>query len=124
MTPTRRSQWVRQALQVTLEGDRNLHDCVETLAAAVEAIPSREDRKAIVSALKRGLRSRLRGKAATIKSGSPLPTEIAERLDRLARDKGARIVEHEVRPTLLAGFQFQLGDDRTDLTLLKNINNF
>jgi hypothetical protein len=124
MTPAARQKWVRQALQIVLEGSAELSDGVEALGRAIGALPSATDRKAITVLVRRGLRNRLRDRTATIRIGASLPEKINQDLEKFARAKGARIVERVENDELLAGFQIQIGDDRSDRTLLKNLTKF
>jgi hypothetical protein len=115
---------MRQALDVTLKGEGELAANVEALVTAVEHLPSAADRKIIAKALRGKLRSRLRAVRAVICTGAPLGAPIADKLENFAKAHGAELVETELDEKLLAGFQLQLGDDRTDATLLKNLQKF
>ena len=124
MTPASRQKWVRQALQFVLESPAELADAVEALGKAIQKLPSATDRRAITALSRRALRNRLRERTALIRTGSELPEDTSQKLEGFVHAKGARIVEYENDEALLAGFQIQIGDDRTDRTLLKNLTKF
>jgi hypothetical protein len=89
MTPAARQKWVRQALQIVLEGSAELSDGVEALGRAIGALPSATDRKAITVLVRRGLRNRLRDRTATIRIGASLPEKINQDLEKFAAPKGS-----------------------------------
>ena len=123
MTPITRDQIVRASLQAILQGSGSLETRIDGIIEKLLSLPNSE-RRAIAKALKGKLSRALRGKSAQITSAEHLSTELYEKLDRLARESGAQLVEASLDPQLIAGYQLQIGDDRTDHSLQAKLQPF
>jgi F0F1-type ATP synthase delta subunit len=115
---------IKASIAAVVEGEGSLEERLQRVVAELAKIPSANTRATLAKALKPKLTAALRSRAAKITSATTLPTTVAEALDATARQKGALLVEQRIDEKLLAGFQFELGDDRWDESLKTRLNKF
>jgi len=117
---------VKDAITAIVEGDWDVGARIERVGKAIAASSnlSAHEKKDLIKALKKKLAIVLRAKRGLIRSAKPLNEDTQSTLANKAQTQGAVIIENQTDPNLLAGFQFQLGDDRWDTTLINRLNQF
>lgn len=117
---------IKDSIAAILEGDWDVGARIERVGKAIAQSQtlSGSDKKILIKALKKKLAIALRSKRGLIRSATPLDERTQSALQNKAQSQGALIIENQTDSDLIAGFQFQLGDDRWDASLLNKLNQF